>query len=175
MAIWGSTPMPCIWGQHNNSQLFCSVVIIPGSAQLPIVTSVANVPVPTLPSTTAFAALIDTGATTTGISNKVVTQLNLQPVGRVPIHSVSGIQHHNSYLIRVGFPFLLPPGSALAVGLPPLAPGQAHTQLHLLDKVIQSCEFHAGNANFDVILGMDVLSTGSLVVQGGNGTYSFSF
>ena len=34
--------------------------------------------------------------------------------------------------------------------------------------------FHGGNASFQVLLGMDVISTGSLVVQG-NSTFSFSF
>jgi hypothetical protein len=43
-----------------------------------------------------------------------------------------------------------------------------------LDKVIQGCEFDGGSANFDVLMGMDVISTGSLVVQGSN-TFTFSF
>jgi len=47
--------------------------------------------------------------------------------------------------------------------------------MHVLDKVIQGCAFGGGASNFDVILGMDVISTGSLVVQGGHQTFSFSF
>jgi len=57
--------------------------------------------------------------------------------------------------------------------LPPPSPGQAQTEIHVLNKVIQGCEFHVGSASFDVILGMDVLSAGTLVVQG-NGQWSFS-
>src|SRR5437660_11783788 len=96
--------MPCIWGSHNNSQIFCPVAIIPGNTSLPTGTQS-----PVLPSTAVFNALIDTGATTTGISSDVVARLQLQPVGKIPIHGVSGVQHHNSYLIIVGFPF---PGAA---------------------------------------------------------------
>jgi hypothetical protein len=47
-------------------------------------------------------------------------------------------------------------------------------QLYVLQKVIQGCAFQGGNAPFEVILGMDVISTGSLVVQG-DGHFSFSF
>lgn len=127
--------MPCIWGQHNNSQIFCAVMIFPASTLLPR----GGGNLPAVPG--ALNALIDTGATTTGISNQVVTQLQLQPVGKVPIHGVGGVQHHNSYLFRVGFPFLIPPGSPLAAGLPPLAPGQQHTQVHVLEKVTCSPTF----------------------------------
>jgi hypothetical protein len=161
--------MPCIWGQHNGSQLFCFVAILPASApsQLPQGTSYLG------PSATV-KALIDTGATATAITNRLAVQLQLQPIGKVQIHGVAGVQHHNSYLFRVGFPFTLPPGSSVA-GLPPPPPGQRQVQLHVLQKVIQGCEIFAGAmTNFDVLLGMDVISTGSLVVQG-NQTFSFSF
>ncbi|MFI4987321.1 MAG: aspartyl protease family protein [Alphaproteobacteria bacterium] len=129
---------------------------------------------PFLGPSIAVNALIDTGATTTGITSRLATQLHLQPIGKVPIHGVGGVQIHNSYLFMVGFPFALPPGAPPAQGLPPPAPGEMQAQVHVLQKVIQGCEFHGGAANFEVILGMDVISTGSLVVQG-NRTFSFSF
>jgi len=48
-------------------------------------------------------------------------------------------------------------------------------QLFILNKVIHGCEFAGGqNPPFEVLLGMDVISMGSLVVQGNN-TFSFSF
>jgi hypothetical protein len=84
--------------------------------------------------------------------------------------------HQNNYLFHVAFPFALPPGTAPAAGLPPPAPGQVQGQVYVLEKAIQGCEFAGGgNANFEVLLGMDVISSGSLVVQGGNLTFSFSF
>jgi hypothetical protein len=72
----------------------------------------------------------------------------------------------------VAFPFALPPGAPLS--LPPPSPGQVQGQVFLLEKIIQGCEFPAGIGTFDVLLGMDVLGSGSLVVQG-NQTFSFSF
>jgi hypothetical protein len=117
-------------------------------------------------------ALVDTGATVTGITRNVVSALNMQPIGKTPVHGVGGIQHHNSYLFSVAFPFALPPGMSIP-NAPSLPPGQQLLQLHILNKVIQGTEFHSG-IGFDILLGMDVLSTGSLVVQG-NGAFSFSF
>jgi hypothetical protein len=160
--------MPCIWGQHNNSQLFCVVAVLPASA--------ATVSAGTIYSGQVHAcrALIDTGATTTCISKRLATILQLQPIGKVPVHGVAGIVHHNSYLFSIGFPFMLAPGVPPPPGIQ-AEPGTVTTQLHLLDKVLQGCEFDGGAApRFDVLLGMDVISTGSLVVQG-NATFSFSF
>jgi len=159
--------MPCIWGQHNGSQLFCPLSILPASA--PLAAPGGHYPGPHQ----IVSALIDTGATTTGITSRLAAQLQMQPVGRVPIHGVGGVQHHNSHLFMVGFPFAFPPGVPLPAGVPPLPPGQAPVQIHILQRVIQGCEFDGAHANFEVILGMDVISTGSLVVQG-NQTYGFS-
>jgi hypothetical protein len=155
--------MPCIWGQHNGSQLFCSVVILP-----------PNLGAVPQSNPVAVQALIDTGATTTGITVALAAQLQMQPVGIVQIHGVAGVQNHNTHLFLVGFPFAFPPGVVLPPDHPPPLPGQLPVQLHILQKVIQGCEFQGGNAPFQVLLGMDVISVGSLVVQG-NGTFSFSF
>jgi hypothetical protein len=163
--------MPCIWGQHNNSQLFLAVVIFPVNAP-GIVSGPQGAPY--IGQSVGFQALIDTGATTTGITSKLAGIIGLQPIGKVPIHGVGGVQHHNSYLFYVGFPFAFPPGTPSQPGLPPPALGQIQGNVFILQKVIQGCEFHSGPANFDVILGMDVLSTGSLIVQG-NQTFTFSF
>jgi hypothetical protein len=118
-------------------------------------------------------ALVDTGATTTGITSRLAARLQMQPVGRVSLQGIGGVQHHNSHLFMVAFPFLLPLAAPASVSLPPV-PGHASLQLHVLQRIIQGCEFQGGNASFEVILGMDVISTGSLVVQG-NQTFSFSF
>lgn len=160
--------MPCIWGQHSNSQLFCVVAVLPATAVAAAAGSVYT------GQAQGCRALIDTGATTTCISKQLATILRLQPVGKVPVHGVAGIVYHNSYLFSVAFPFNLPPNASLPPGVQQSS-GNIATQLHLLDKVLQGCEFDGGSKpKFDVLLGMDVISTGSLVVQG-NGTFSFSF
>lgn len=164
--------MPCIWGRHNGTQLFCAVAILP---PIPVGSSVPGAaPASYTGPSGVVNALIDTGAMTTGIASQLAAQLQLQPIGKVQIQGVGGVQHHNSHLFRVGFPFVVPSALAQAQGLPTPLPGQMHAQVFVLEKVIQGCEFASGSARFQVILGMDVLATGSLVVQGDQ-TFSFSF
>jgi hypothetical protein len=70
----------------------------------------------------------------------------------------------------IAFPFAVPVGLAL-----PAAPASdAPNKVHVLQTVIHGVEFDPGNAGFDVLLGMDVIRTGTLVVQG-DGNFSFSF
>jgi hypothetical protein len=160
--------MPCIWGQHSSSQLFCVVAVLPASAAALAEGSIYT------GQAQGCRALIDTGATTTCVSKRLSSLLGLQPVGKVAVHGVAGIVYHNSYLFSIAFPFNVPPNLSLPPGVQP-TPGNVTTQLHMLDKVLQGCEFDGGvTPTFDVLLGMDVISTGSLVVQG-NGTFSFSF
>lgn len=164
--------MPCIWGQHSGAQLFLSVVILPSN--LAALTSAPPGAHYAGPIQTAIA-LIDTGATTTGISKKLAAAVGIQPIGKAPVHGVGGIIHQNLYLFHIGFPFALVPGQATLPGLPTPQPGQVTANIHILQKVIQGLEFDNGNASFDVLLGMDVISSGSLVVQGGQSSFSFSF
>jgi Ni,Fe-hydrogenase III small subunit len=156
--------MPCIWSRHNTSQLFITVAIIPANS----IGGVISVPI----NPCMAVALVDTGATTTGLSHACANRAQLSPVGKIPIHGVGGTVHQNSYLFHLGFPLALPPG-VLIPGVPAPSPGQQAIQLSVLEKVIQGCEFHAP-PNFEVLLGMDVISTGTLVVQG-DGNFSFSF
>lgn len=107
--------MPCIWGQHNNSQLFVPVAILPPTVSQ----ATGHYPGPSI----VVNALVDTGATTTGITAKYAGQLQFQPVGKVPIHGVGGVQHQNSYLFKVAFPFVLLAGSPALANLPPLPSG----------------------------------------------------
>jgi hypothetical protein len=135
--------MPCIWGQHNGFQLFFPVVILPpDDGALPKTEHVA------------VQALVDTGATTTGITGEHAARLQMQPVGIVQIHGVGGIQQHNSHLFRVGFPFTLPTGIQLPPDHQPPAPGQMLGQIFILQKVIQGCAFQGASAPFQVLLGM---------------------
>jgi hypothetical protein len=162
--------MPCIWGIHSGvGQLFCVTAILPHT--------VAGVHGSVLPvpggAAVGVTALIDTGATGTCISQRHAQRLNLQPVGKATVHGVSGPANHNTYAFKIGFPFAMLPGTPMPQGMPPPPPGAHATQLHVLERVIVGSEFH-GAPHFDILLGMDVISTGSLVVLG-NGTFGFSF
>ncbi len=159
--------MPCLWGFHNNSQIFLDVGIIDASTfSLP--TTIGAQPT-TQPSPVVFRSLVDTGCQRTMISSNVVQQLKLSATGKVPIQGVGpNVTYHNAYLFHVSF--VIPIISAGQIVVPGM---QIQAMIHVLPNVIQGGEL-TNISGFDVLLGMDVLSAGSLKIEG-NGSYSFSF
>jgi hypothetical protein len=118
-----------------------------------------------------FTALIDTGAQVTMISTNVINTLGLRPLGKILISGVGPqATYHNSFLFHVAFTMaVLSPGQVVAPGS--LIPAIIHVNRN----VIYGAEITSTGGRFDVLLGMDVISIGSLVVQGGDWSYSFSF
>jgi aspartyl protease len=157
--------MPCLWLQHNNSQLFVNVGIIDASA-----ISFAALPA-TMAPLQMFRALVDTGAQKTMIMPNVATALKLQAQGQIQVLGVGGVTWHNWYLFHVAFtiPFL-PHGQPLP---PPGQPVALTIAAHVNPNVIAGGELPLSHG-FDVLLGMDILSSGSLKIEG-NGQASFSF
>ncbi len=153
--------MPCVWLQHNKSQLFINVAIIDANKIADLVGGVLEEQVQ---PPTMFKALVDTGAQGTMISANVAKTLSLRPIGKAQVMGVGGMSEHNNYLFNVGF----------TMSEPEIEPGVARITLHLIQTPIQGGELNLEGAGFDVLLGMDVLSTGSLAIEG-IGTYSFSF
>jgi predicted aspartyl protease len=96
-----------------------------------------------------FNCIWDTGATNTVISQKVVTECGLQPIGMTRVKGVNSESTKYTYLVNV----ILPNGVGLA---------------HL--KVIES---DIGGS--DVLIGMDVISKGDFVVTNYKGKTVFSF
>jgi hypothetical protein len=158
--------MPCLWGSHNNSQIFMAVGILDAAnvnpASPPV--SAAGMPAPAM-----FKALIDTGAQRTMISPSVVTNLNLVSIGKVPMQGIGpNVTYHDGYLFHVAF--VVP---ILRAGQPFTVGGQAQAMVLYQPTPILGAELSIAGGTFDVLLGMDVISTGSLKIEG-NGTYSFS-
>jgi len=152
--------MPCIWGRHNRSQVFLNVAIIEDG-----VTERVSRPAPGQRIRFhVFSALVDTGAQSTCISREAAERVGLIPIGKVPIRGVSGLSYHNNYLFRVGFAF----GEAEAQN------SLTSASLHIFDKTIQGAELNIAGGAFDVLLGMDIIGTGSLKIDG-DGSFSFSF
>ncbi len=99
------------------------------------------------------------------ISKRVADQVGLRPTGKGLVFGVHGAEYVNNYLFQVAFLFAShDPGAETAT-----------VTIHVLNKDIEGSELNLGDANFDVLLGMDVLSTCSLSVEGGGGTFSLSF
>jgi gag-polyprotein putative aspartyl protease len=152
--------MPVITGPHNNADIFLSVGIIDADA---IDFSDPSVQLGHIPSPPLFKALIDTGAQKTMISPHVITTLGLQPRGKILVSSVGPQAHyHNGYLFHVAF---VTPSTVPSLGLAGL--------VHVQRDAIYGAEIPSTGGLFDVLLGMDVLTTGLLVVQ--NGQFSFSY
>jgi gag-polyprotein putative aspartyl protease len=106
-----------------------------------------------------FKALIDTGATTTMIAPRVVKALGLQQVNVLEFGHLNGLSRRPGYLFHVAF-------------FPPATPSEI-SKLQVMTKVINGGEL-LDEHTFDVLLGMDVLTTGDLYI-GKAGTFRFSF
>ncbi len=151
--------MPCIWGKHNGSQVFLNVAIFEDS----IVDQLSGTPAKRPFTLHVFSGLVDTGAQATCITNSAAEKVGLTPIGKVPIMGVSGLSYHNNYLFKVGFAF----GQQGATEV-------TAASVHIFDAQIQGAELNIDSSNFDVLLGMDIISSGSLKIDG-DGSFSFSF
>ncbi|WP_299321539.1 aspartyl protease family protein [Parasphingopyxis sp.] len=81
--------MPSIRFRHDNRRVIIPITILP----------------PWPPDSLDGAettALLDTGATTTGITPRIVDQLNLESLGKRPLGSARGDEQAERYLVRVG-------------------------------------------------------------------------
>jgi hypothetical protein len=125
---------------------------------------------PVIQNPPIFKALVDTGAEVTMISPGVANLVGLTPIGQIPIQGVGHtMTYHNAYLFHVAFVVALG-----HIGQPVPAGGGTDTMIFMQPHPICGGEITSSGDHFDVLLGMDVISTGSLTVEG-NGTFSFSF
>lgn len=109
-----------------------------------------------------FPALIDTGASITMISPRVVSALGLEQVNARLIMGVHGRPASRpAYLSHVAFYITVEPKNSDML------------RLQVYSKVINGAELSEENT-FDVLLGMDVLTTGDFHLSR-DGTFSFSF
>lgn len=153
--------MPDIVGPHNGSQVFAPVVLLP-------IERIGGAPDPQSLARPGglkvFSALVDTGAQNTSITPLAARQLGLEPVGSVRVHGVGGSKLHFTYLFRIGF-----------VDLRRDEMGFESPRFHMLDREFEGAEFDCGpEANFDVLLGMDILSMGTLTIAR-EGRFRFSY
>ncbi len=151
--------MPCLWLQHNKSQIFLNVGIVDANT----VADLAGGNRPDIQNN-MFKALLDTGAQVTMISKRAAKQIGLRPIGKVSVQGVSGTNYHNNYLFQVAF--VIPTGAQNA--------GEIELSVHIFYKPVEGAELSITGDQFDVLLGMDILSNCSLAIEG-SGTFSLSF
>lgn len=94
-----------------------------------------------------YTALVDTGASCTCVSAKVISDIGLMPSGKIPVGGVHGSQAANQYQFIAALIF----GQMQAPNGAVLANMHAYTVLGV--------EF-VPNGNFDVLLGRDILCRG---------------
>lgn len=152
--------MPDIVGPHNGSQVFTPVILLPVERFDRISSDLLSLPL----KFQILSALIDTGAQGTCLTANAARKLDLDPSGIVPIQGVGGTSFHNVYIFKVGF-----------VDLRKDELGNEVPTFHLVEREIEGAEFDCGPmADFDVLLGMDVLSIGTLTVSN-NRNFRFTF
>ena len=82
----------------------------------------------------------------------------------MPLQGISGPCYQPYYIFKLGF-----------VDLQMNAQGFQQPMIHMLDKELNGPEFDCGvDADFDVLLGMDVLSIGTLTITH-TGQFKFTF
>ncbi len=101
-------------------------------------------------SPTMFMALVDSGASNTCISKRIVAEIGLSPTGKVPVAGVHGSTPTNTYQFGVGFLFPQRQESTGAL--------VGDLSVHLID----GTEFSNEGCGFDVLLGRDIICKGSM-------------
>ena len=114
---------------------------------------------PTISKSSRCTALWDTGATGTCVSDKLASKLCLESFGETIVQHAAGQSLMKTYLVDI----ILPLSSAKS----------SKPALTLVNVV--ATEFLAGQ-DIDIIIGMDIISSGdfALTHRGGNSTFSFS-
>lgn len=155
--------MPCVSGRYQKSLgVIVGVVIIKPLASTALTQSSKQHPAVPLRQ---YRALLDTGATGTCISSKVVAEVGLESIGLGEIISASEKTHRNKYFFSLGIPIIekVDPNNNEVTG-----------KIHQFPP-IEGPEFHTEqNARFDVLLGMDIIANGCFTVEQ-DGHFSFWF
>lgn len=130
--------------KHNGRQLFCPVVL----TQIPRLDGIAQDLSNSAPDLQILNALIDTGATDTNISPKTATLLGLNPAGMRRVSHAGGEDLRPYYSFKVGL----------------VTNRDDFSQMLICDHIVEGLELPHNNYQFDVLLGMDILSRGKLIV-----------
>jgi len=132
--------MPSIEGRFTDRRILLHLAIAPTN------------PTDTLPSFPRFetcVGVLDTGAMTTAISNRLVASLGLRPMGRKPVVSAAGVNMHNLHTFRLGFQLD--------------AAGSAPSFPYFLEQTAEGMNW-TDHPVFDVLIGMDVIGLCDLTV-----------
>jgi Aspartyl protease len=155
--------MPLVAGNYNPAVgVVLQVVILPQTQLASLQATKTAGKQPATPNLTMFAALLDTGASITCISNNVVQKLGLQPTGKTSMSGSTGKNTVDQYAFVVGFMF----------GLQQTPTGIFSGEINA--HLVQGCEFVSHGFGFDVLIGRDILCKGSFTLTF-DGHYALAF
>ena len=102
-------------------------------------------------SMTKYLAIWDTGATQSVINPKVVDELKLMPIGVTKVHGVGGVQESFQYIVGLKLP----------------------NEVFYSQVIVTVGQF----TDFQILIGMDIISSGSFAVtnRAGKTVMSFSY
>ncbi|MEQ1929369.1 MAG: retropepsin-like aspartic protease [Parvularculaceae bacterium] len=135
-------------GRHDGRQILLTVVVVSDLAADP--TGAVSIRMEPL------RALLDTGATSSSITPNAAHRIGLTPAGLRYVNTAGGMRRVPYFAFRIG---ILKDGA----GAP-----------FVLDEPISGSAFTLETMNFDILLGMDVISLGDLAIRR-DGTWSFEF
>ncbi len=107
------------------------------------------------PKLLVLKALVDTGATTTYIVPSIAKRLELDPIGFTETATGAGVMSTPYYMFRIGF----------------LNDANNTSEMLIPEKILEGPELAEENHNFDILLGMDVLSQGIFQMTGRKFTF----
>ncbi len=122
-----------------------------------------------------FKALLDTGASGTCISKKVVDKLGLSPIGKTTINSASHAGHVVScytVVVRITHQQVIKEkvssdGKIVSQDIVNSSISRPH--------IIEVVDFEAVGQEVDALIGMDIISTGLIVLSGPDKRLTISF
>lgn len=156
--------MPSIAGRHDGRAAVTPVAIIDAGAYR----DHRALEHPVLRGSAIYKGLIDTGASRTMVSTRVVQERQLEKVGAVRVHGLGGEAWRRTFLFHVAFP------DGIVQWHDPTSDQSAPlNRLHVYKRTIQGGEL-TEEVGFDVLIGMDIITTGDLHVSR-DGTFSFAF
>ena len=132
--------MLTISGKHDGTKIFCNVVLMP----IPRLDGLGQNQSTPAPKLLVLRALIDTGATCTNITPSTAKKLDLEPLGLAEVATAGGTVYATYYLFKLGF----------------LKDANNQSQMLIPQSPIEGLELLEEEQEFDVLLGMDVLSQG---------------
>ena len=150
--------MPSLRGELDGGRVILDVGVQPAQALVQGVAAQAQAVVLNIHP---FRGLMDTGAQRTCITRSAALKLQLTPRGKLRIGNVSGVTNHMAYSFSIGFWYEIDGGETMNVA-----------KNYFGFDPVMGADFKDNN-DFDVLIGMDIISQGELVVR--KRDYQFSW